>query len=198
MWSSSRSYSLRLVVKIRPAQMARSCLRLVIVLLLTQLLPVSLALVTRFQPYLPELIRKSMEYALSARDPINYFMLLRALFRSIGGGLHDILYSQFLPLLPDLMLFFNKLQVRVAISISVLNGCKSLFLVVWSPTDDARIVRWTVLDCSRKVIDLTSSFTAADGAARVRTKWWPESGPARWVIVFECAVIFYRVLESGW
>ncbi|XGW10530.1 hypothetical protein V3C99_012210 [Haemonchus contortus] len=62
------------------------------------------------KPYLPELIRKSMEYALSARDPINYFMLLRALFRSIGGGLHDILYSQFLPLLPDLMLFFNKLQ----------------------------------------------------------------------------------------
>ncbi|KAK6736783.1 hypothetical protein RB195_019465 [Necator americanus] len=62
------------------------------------------------KPYLPELIRKSMEYALCARDPINYFMLLRALFRSIGGGLHDILYSQFLPLLPDLMLFFNKLQ----------------------------------------------------------------------------------------
>uniref|UniRef100_A0A1I7X298 Peroxisomal membrane protein PEX16 n=1 Tax=Heterorhabditis bacteriophora TaxID=37862 RepID=A0A1I7X298_HETBA len=64
-----------------------------------------------FSPYLPELIRKSTELALSAREPLNYFLLLRALFRSIGGGAHDILYGQFLPLLPNLLQFLNKLQV---------------------------------------------------------------------------------------
>lgn len=63
------------------------------------------------KPYLPDLIRKATEYALTAKEPLNYFLLLRALFRSIGGGAHDILYGQFLPLLPNLLQFLNKLQV---------------------------------------------------------------------------------------
>ena len=45
-----------------------------------------------------------MELAMSAKDPYNYFLLLRALFRSIGGGSHDLLYQEFLPLLPNLLL----------------------------------------------------------------------------------------------
>ena len=40
---------------------------------------------------------------MTAKDPYNYFLLLRALFRSIGGGSHDLLYQEFLPLLPDLL-----------------------------------------------------------------------------------------------
>lgn len=44
-----------------------------------------------------------MELALTAKDPYNYFLLLRALFRSIGGGSHDLLYQEFLPLLPNLL-----------------------------------------------------------------------------------------------
>ena len=44
-----------------------------------------------------------MELALSAKEPYNYFLLLRALFRSIGGGSHDQLYQEFLPLLPNLL-----------------------------------------------------------------------------------------------
>ena len=63
------------------------------------------------KPYLPDLIRKATEYAITAKEPLNYFLLLRALFRSIGGGAHDILYGQFLPLLPNLLQFLNKLQV---------------------------------------------------------------------------------------
>ncbi|CAD6192581.1 unnamed protein product [Caenorhabditis auriculariae] len=62
------------------------------------------------KPYLPDLIRQSTTLALSAREPLNYFLLLRALFRSIGGGAHDILYGKFLPLLPNLLQFLNKLQ----------------------------------------------------------------------------------------
>lgn len=40
---------------------------------------------------------------MSAMEPYNYFLLLRALFRSIGGGSHDLLYQEFLPLLPNLL-----------------------------------------------------------------------------------------------
>jgi transformation/transcription domain-associated protein len=48
-------------------------------------------------------LARSMELALNAKDPYNYFLLLRALFRSIGGGSHDLLYQEFLPLLPSLL-----------------------------------------------------------------------------------------------
>ena len=44
-----------------------------------------------------------MELARTANEPYNYFLLLRALFRSIGGGSHDLLYQEFLPLLPSLL-----------------------------------------------------------------------------------------------
>lgn len=44
-----------------------------------------------------------MELSTSAREPYNYFVLLRTLFRSIGGGSHDLLYEVFLPLLPNLL-----------------------------------------------------------------------------------------------
>ena len=51
-----------------------------------------------------------MDLALTAREPLNYFILLRALFRSIGGGNHDLLYQEFLPLLPALLKGLNRLQ----------------------------------------------------------------------------------------
>lgn len=62
-----------------------------------------------------------MELANTAQEPYNYFLLLRALFRSIGGGectwsfqiifkfamnfigSHDLLYQEFLPLLSNLL-----------------------------------------------------------------------------------------------
>jgi len=40
-----------------------------------------------------------MKYAAEVKDSMNYFVLLRALFRSIGGKF-DTLYKEFLPLLP--------------------------------------------------------------------------------------------------
>lgn len=51
-----------------------------------------------------------MELAMTGKDPYNYFLLLRALFRSIGGGSHDHLYQEFLPLLPNLLQGLNSLQ----------------------------------------------------------------------------------------
>lgn len=53
---------------------------------------------------------RSMELAMTATEPFNYFLLLRALFRSIGGGSHDLLYLEFLPLLPNLLEGLNRLQ----------------------------------------------------------------------------------------
>jgi len=55
------------------------------------------------RPHLRDIVNRSMELALNAKDPYNYFLLLRALFRSIGGGSHDLLYQEFLPLLPSLL-----------------------------------------------------------------------------------------------
>ncbi|KAG5854370.1 hypothetical protein ANANG_G00037120 [Anguilla anguilla] len=38
------------------------------------------------KPHLHKIVNSSMELAQSAKEPYNYFLLLRALFRSIGGG----------------------------------------------------------------------------------------------------------------
>ena len=50
---------------------------------------------------------------LKGRDPNNYFMLLRSLFRSISGGVHERLYQEFLPLLSRLLRQMNQLQTAL-------------------------------------------------------------------------------------
>lgn len=62
------------------------------------------------KPHLHSIVNRSMELAMTAKEPYNYFLLLRALFRSIGGGSHDLLYQEFLPLLPNLLEGLNRLQ----------------------------------------------------------------------------------------
>ncbi|KAG8269636.1 hypothetical protein J6590_103438, partial [Homalodisca vitripennis] len=62
------------------------------------------------RPHLHQIVNRSMELAMTAKEPYNYFLLLRALFRSIGGGNHDLLYQEFLPLLPNLLQGLNSLQ----------------------------------------------------------------------------------------
>lgn len=62
------------------------------------------------KPHLHSLVTKSLDLALKSNEPYNYFLLLRALFRSIGGGNHDLLYEEFLPLLPVLLQNLNELQ----------------------------------------------------------------------------------------
>lgn len=62
------------------------------------------------RPHLHQIVNRSLELAMTAKEPYNYFLLLRALFRSIGGGNHDLLYQEFLPLLPNLLQGLNSLQ----------------------------------------------------------------------------------------
>lgn len=61
------------------------------------------------QPHLSHLIMTSMKLASKASEPANYFLLLRALFRSIGGGRFELLYKDVLPLLPVLLENLNDL-----------------------------------------------------------------------------------------
>ena len=50
-------------------------------------------------PHVVDIVTKSIELSTKAEEPMNYFLLLRSLFRSIGGGKFEHLYKQILPLL---------------------------------------------------------------------------------------------------
>lgn len=54
-----------------------------------------------------ELITRSIELSVSADAPTNYFLLLRSLFRSIGGGRFEGLYKEILPLLEMVLEVLN-------------------------------------------------------------------------------------------
>ncbi|CAI2169805.1 6786_t:CDS:10 [Funneliformis geosporum] len=60
-------------------------------------------------PHLANIITSSMKLSAKAKEPFNYFMLLRILFRSIGGGRFENLYKEVLPLLPMLLEGLNTL-----------------------------------------------------------------------------------------
>jgi transformation/transcription domain-associated protein len=62
------------------------------------------------QPYLKQIILRSIECAQLTPDPYNYFILLRALFRSIGVGNHELLNQEFLTLLHFLLQRLNEYQ----------------------------------------------------------------------------------------
>ncbi|GAA5934352.1 histone acetyltransferase TRA1 [Sporobolomyces koalae] len=60
-------------------------------------------------PHLTNLIMNSLKFAQQASEPNSYYLLLRALFRSIGGGRFEILYNEVLPSLQVLLEQLNAL-----------------------------------------------------------------------------------------
>ncbi|GAA6061309.1 hypothetical protein JCM10212_005423 [Sporobolomyces blumeae] len=60
-------------------------------------------------PHLTNLIMNSLKLAQQAAEPNSYYLLLRALFRSIGGGRFEILYNEVLPSLQVLLEQLNAL-----------------------------------------------------------------------------------------
>lgn len=62
-------------------------------------------------PHVNKLITKSIELSVTAEEPLNYFLLLRSLFRSIGGGRFEHLYKDILPLLEMLLQVLNNLLI---------------------------------------------------------------------------------------
>ena len=51
------------------------------------------------RPYIGPIVTSILRLVTEVRNPINYFAILRALFRSIGGGKFELLYKEFLPCL---------------------------------------------------------------------------------------------------
>ncbi|KAI9769878.1 MAG: hypothetical protein M1839_003575 [Geoglossum umbratile] len=60
-------------------------------------------------PHLSKIVVKSLQLSTTAEEPMNYFLLLRSLFRSIGGGKFEHLYKEILPLLEMLLEVLNNL-----------------------------------------------------------------------------------------
>ena len=60
-------------------------------------------------PHVANIVTKSMQLSTTAEQPMNYFYLLRSLFRSIGGGRFELLYKEILPLLEMLLEVLNNL-----------------------------------------------------------------------------------------
>lgn len=60
-------------------------------------------------PHVRNIILQSIKLSTQAEEPINYYALLRSLFRSIGGGRFEHLYKDILPLLESLLEILNNL-----------------------------------------------------------------------------------------
>ena len=60
-------------------------------------------------PHVTKIVTQSIQLSTTAEEPMNYFYLLRSLFRSIGGGRFELLYKEILPLLEMLLEVLNNL-----------------------------------------------------------------------------------------
>ena len=60
-------------------------------------------------PHVTKIVTLSIKLSTFADEPMNYFYLLRSLFRSIGGGRFELLYKEILPLLEMLLEVLNNL-----------------------------------------------------------------------------------------
>jgi len=60
-------------------------------------------------PHITKIVTQCVQLSVTAEKPIHYFILLRSLFRSIGGGRFELLYKEILPLLEMLLETFNHL-----------------------------------------------------------------------------------------
>ncbi|KAI8367767.1 hypothetical protein BD560DRAFT_353389 [Blakeslea trispora] len=63
------------------------------------------------QPYLGNLVNACFKLSSTAKEPANYFLLLRSLFKSIGGGRFELLYKEVTPLLQVLLENLNSLLI---------------------------------------------------------------------------------------
>ena len=64
------------------------------------------------RPYIAPIVTSILRLVSEVKNPINYFAILRALFRSIGGGKFELLYKEFLPTLGDLVGTLMRMQTK--------------------------------------------------------------------------------------
>jgi transformation/transcription domain-associated protein len=60
-------------------------------------------------PHTTKIITQAIKLSTMAEEPMNYFLLLRSLFRSIGGGKFEHIYKEILPLLEMMLDVLNSL-----------------------------------------------------------------------------------------
>lgn len=60
-------------------------------------------------PYISDIILNCLRLSQNSADSVNYFLILKALFRGIAGGRFEHLYKEVLPILPLLLETLNKL-----------------------------------------------------------------------------------------
>lgn len=60
-------------------------------------------------PYISDIILNCLRLSSQSPNPLNYFLLLKALFRGIAGGRFEHLYKEVLPILPLLLETLNRL-----------------------------------------------------------------------------------------
>ena len=60
-------------------------------------------------PYISDIILNCLRLSQKSSNPINFFLILKALFRGIAGGRFEHLYKEVLPILPLLLESLNKL-----------------------------------------------------------------------------------------
>jgi transformation/transcription domain-associated protein len=60
-------------------------------------------------PYISDIILNCLRLSQKSSNPVNFFLILKALFRGIAGGRFEHLYKEVLPILPLLLESLNKL-----------------------------------------------------------------------------------------
>ncbi|PVU85473.1 hypothetical protein BB559_007001 [Furculomyces boomerangus] len=61
------------------------------------------------QPYIGKMIKYTIENSIDSRNPEFYFLLLKSLFCSIGGGRYEALYKEVVPHLHELLEMLNNM-----------------------------------------------------------------------------------------
>eukprot|EP00941_MAST-03F_sp_MAST-3F-sp1_P001870 g1870.t1 len=65
------------------------------------------------QPHLAEIVRKSISCAMRVREPVHFLLLIRNIFRRVAAGKFELLYKEFVPLLPGTLEALLRLQERI-------------------------------------------------------------------------------------
>ena len=88
------------------------------------------------RPYIAPIVTSILRLVSEVKNPINYFAILRAPFRSIGGGKFELLYKEFLPVLGDLVGTLMRMQTkgppatREIAPRAVVNAARSIVVIV--------------------------------------------------------------------
>ena len=93
------------------------------------------------RPYIGPIVTSIIRLVTEVKNPINYFAILRALFRSIGGGKFELLYKEFLPTLPELVGTLMRMQTKgpaatreIALELSLTLPARLSSLLPYIPT----------------------------------------------------------------